>query len=82
MKTIDNKSNKSDLKCSMQSIDIMHKQIKSMIALLAEHVLQTNKNDLFEHVMQISKWVNLFNPENINNDHLLMPSYLTKYVTK
>ena len=41
-----------------------------------ERAAYDKKKDLLSNSMRVSKWVSLFDPQNINNEHLLLPNYI------
>jgi hypothetical protein len=83
------KSNKKDTYSNMKAIDILHKQIKHLSVILVEilrkeamefskapDLEQTIKKNMFSVLQQglhVAKWINKFNPENINTDDLILP---------
>jgi hypothetical protein len=85
----DMKSNKKDTYSNMKAIDILHKQIKHLSVILVEilrkeamefskapDLEQTIKKNMFSVLQQglhVAKWINKFNPENINTDDLILP---------
>ncbi|CDW75242.1 UNKNOWN [Stylonychia lemnae] len=82
------KSNKADMEQAFKSIDIIHKQVCHQIVLFIElvktcieqHGHQENKKTkeqrkifILQQAISVCRWINTFNPENINNEDLILP---------
>ncbi|CAI2383375.1 unnamed protein product [Moneuplotes crassus] len=92
---LDFKSNKIDTDTSMKAIDILHKQIKHLSVILveilrkdslkmlkpkdSENISKNNTFEILNQLLSISKWINGFDPENINTTDLKLPANLNNY---
>ena len=92
---LNTKSNVKDTDANMKAIDIMHKQIKHLSVIMVEilrfetekynkhsKTLNQSKNHsewLLNQWMSIAKWINKFNPENINTYDLVLPKELWRF---
>lgn len=86
------KSNVQDTEINMKATDILHKQLKHVLVLLIEvfrkDLLKFEQNKkpknsgkrdaqiILNQAVYIAKWINSFNPENINTADLKLPKEL------
>eukprot|EP00347_Sterkiella_histriomuscorum_P007561 403348445 len=86
------KSNKLDVEQALKSIDILHKQICHQIVLFIEllkllmnpsnspqenqKTKEQKKMFVLSQAINVCKWINQFDPENINNEDLILPPEL------
>jgi hypothetical protein len=89
---LETKSNTQDTSTAMKATDILHKQLKHIIVILIEilrrdlsnftHPKNTSKKDLtimLDQTMSIARWINSFDPENINTIDLKLPKSLGEF---
>ena len=84
------KSNKVDTEMTMKGLDILHKQITHIIVLMIEQSKialstsletekqkQQKKHFILKSAVHVCQWINKFDPQNVNNDDLYLPTELT-----
>ena len=73
----------------MKCLDIMHRQVTHMVVLIIEILKQgivtkteseTTRQQRYKFLLQqacsVAKWVNEFDPQNVNSDNLILPAEL------
>ena len=85
----DLKANKKDTEALMRCVDIQHKQLCHLIVLFVEAIKtlirtqkesesenQTKRMYVLNQSVKVMKWINLFDPQNVNIDDLTLPNEL------
>lgn len=95
---LDLKTNIKDTNSNMKATDVLHKQLMHLSVLVVEILRseadkymkqsqsvhsQKNKSMMMLHLgLSVNKWINKFNPENINACSLVLPKELWTFTEK